>query len=90
MTFKTLEELENCYDFISHMVQIIPKAQAKHAHDISVFISHMVQIIPGMAKLAKPLFGDLYIPHGSDNTKSFKHAILLRIFFISHMVQIIR
>ena len=55
--------------FISHMVQIIQDIYLDYLYFEIVFISHMVQIIPTKWTWIRESPGDLYIPHGSDNTQ---------------------
>ena len=80
-------------DFISHMVQIILDVSGWLPDMFRPygFISHMVQIILCKKRGQSNSFNILYIPHGSDNTSSTVRFVSWSIiFFISHMVQIIR
>ncbi len=75
--------------FISHMVQIILRECLGLPIYITSFISHMVQIIQSSYIFVIRPLTQLYIPHGSDNTKWGYMLLLHRNSFISHMVQII-
>jgi|GEM_PF-2320731 len=63
-------------NFISHMVQMKLKQTLQYLRDINAFISHMVQMkhnTPSEIPLKLIL---LYIPHGSDETRSFQRTII--------------
>ena len=73
--------------FISHMVQMKGTRKELHVQTKNAFISHMVQMKVPSYDMTIIKEGELYIPHGSDESVSAESRPRAQKTFISHMVQ---